>query len=246
MFYAKTKHANKLKALFELLFNNLKTTCFTIDKNGMHLNSTTTINLILEVDLHASQFDEYVFTFEEPLHIGIESYISKLFKTMKNKSTVSLSILNAGVLLVKVKSTGKDEFEYTLEVATESVQNVSLCNLHSYTPESRTSIPVSRFSDMCKLIKPITEFSVTKEKGLLKFTCRTQDIYAESFKFGREDETDKILVHHIHKSDQLFRISKIVSFSKDQNKVIDVYVEKDKPLMISTMCEIGIIKAYFL
>ena len=163
------------------------------------------------------------------LHIsqdqGIESYISKSFKTMKNKNTVSLSILNPGVLLVEVKSTGKDEFEYALEVATESVQNVSLCNLHSYTPESRTSIPVSRFSDMCKLIKPITEFSVTKEKGLLKFTCRTQDIYAESFKFGREDETDKILVHHIHKSDQLFRISKIVSFSKDQNKVIDVYVE---------------------
>ena len=131
MFYAKTKHANKLKALFELLFNNLKTACFTIDKNGMHLNSTTTINLMLEVDLPASQFDEYVFTFEEPLHIGIESYISKSFKTMKNKSTVFLSILNAGVLLVKVKSTGKDEFEYTLEVATESVQNVSLCNLHS-------------------------------------------------------------------------------------------------------------------
>ena len=74
---------------------------------------------------------------------------------MKNKSTVSLTILNAGVLLVKVKSTGKDEFEYTLEVATESVQNVSLCNLHSYTPESHTSIPISRFSDMCKLIKPI-------------------------------------------------------------------------------------------
>ena len=78
MFYAKTKHANKLKVLFELLFNNLKTACFTIDKNGMHLNSTTTINLMLEVDLHASQFDEYVFTFEEPLHIGIESYIYML------------------------------------------------------------------------------------------------------------------------------------------------------------------------
>ena len=246
MFYAKTKHANKLKALFELLFNNLKRACFTIDKSGIHLNSNTTINLMLEVNLLAEQFDEYVFTFEEPLHIGIESYISKSFKTMKNKNTVSLSILNPGVLLVEVKSIGKDEFGYSIEVATEKVQNVSLCTMHSYLPESQTTIPNSRFSDMCKLIKPISEFSVMKEKELLKFTCRTQDIYTETFKFGEENINDKTLIHHVHKSEQLFRISKIVSFSKDQNKVIDVYVEKDKPLMISAMCEIGIIKAYFL
>lgn len=246
MFYAKTTYSNRLKALFELLFNNLKTVCFTIDKDGIHLKSTTTLNLIIEVDLNANQFDEYKFDFDEPLHIGLESYISKSFKTMKNKNIVTLSILNPGLLVIGIKSSGADKFEYDLEVVTESVQNVSLAPLHSYSSTSQTQIPASRFSDMCKLIKTISEFTVTKERGILKFACRTPDIYAENFKFGEEDPKDTNLVHHIHKSDQLFRISKIVSFSCDPSKVVDVYAEKDKPLMISSTSEIGVIKVYFL
>src|SRR5210317_646141 len=98
MFYAKTKYANRLKALFELLFNNLKTVCFTIDKDGIHLKSTTTLNLMIEVELNADKFDEYKFDFDGPLHIGLESYISKSFKTMKNKNVVTLSITNPGLL----------------------------------------------------------------------------------------------------------------------------------------------------
>lgn len=246
MFYAKTKYANRLKALFELLFNNLKTVCFTIDENGLHLKSTTAINLMIEVDLHASQFDEYKFDFDEPLHIGIESYINKSFKTMKNKNIVTLSITNPGLLVIGVQSTGKDRFEYDLEVVTESVQNVSLTPLHTYALTSQSQVPASRFSDMCKLIKSISEFTVTKERGILKFACRTPDICTESFKFGDEDPTDADLVHHTHKSDQLFRMSKIVSFSQDPAKVVDVYAEKDKPLMISSTSEIGVIKTYFL
>jgi len=246
MFYAKTKYANRLKALFELLFNNLKTVCFTIDKDGIHLKSTTTLNLMIEVELNADKFDEYKFDFDGPLHIGLESYISKSFKTMKNKNVVTLSITNPGLLVIGVKSTGKDNFEYDLEVVTESVQNVSFVALHSYSSASRTQIPASRFSDMCKLIKSISDFTVTKERGILKFACRTPDIYAENFKFGEEDPKDTNLVHHIQKSDQLFRMSKIVSFSRESSKVVDIYAEKDKPLMISSTSELGIIKTYFL
>lgn len=245
MFYAKTKYANKLKALFEFLFNNLKTVCFTIDKNGIHLKSTT-INLMIEVDLHANQFDEYEFNFEEPLHIGLESYISYSFKTMKTKNIVTLTITNPGFLVIGVKSTGKDNFEYDLEVATQSVQNISLTPLHSYSELSKIQIPASRFSDMCKHIKSMTEFTVTKERGIVKFACRTPDIYTENFKFGEEEPKDTNLVHYIHKSDQLFRTSKIVSFSSDSSRVVDVYAENDKPLMISSTSEIGVIKTYFL
>ena len=247
MFYAKTKYANRLKALFEVLFNNLKTVCFTIDKDGLHLQSKTTINLMIEVDLAADKFDEYQFTFDEPIHIGIESYISKSFKTMKTKNTVTLSIENPGELVIGVKSTGKDNFAYNLTILTESVQNVSPTPLHSYLPDSITPIPTARFSDMCKLIKCIQEFTVTKEYGVLKFNCNTpSDVYSETFIFGREDPTDTLLIHNMYKSDQLFRISKIVSFSQDPYKMVDVFVEKDKPLMISAKSEIGVIKTYFL
>lgn len=246
MFFAMTTHANKLKALFELLFNNLKTVCFTIDKDGLHLKSKTTINLMIEVDLHADLFDEYIFNFDEPVHIGMESYISKSFKTMKNKNVVSLSITNPGFMTIGVKSTCKHNFEYNLEIATESVQNVSLAPLHAYSTDSKTEIPACRFSDMCKLIKSISDFTVTKERGVLKFSCSTPDIYSESFQFGQEDKSDNTLVHYVQKSEQLFRMSKMVSFSKDPSKSIDVYSEKYKPLMMSCSSEIGVIKAYFL
>lgn len=246
MFYAETKYANRLKALFELLFNNMKTVCLTIDKTGIHLKSTTTVNLMIEVDLHANQFDEYKFQFEEPLHIGLESYISKSFKTMKNKSVVTLSITKPGSFVIGVKSLKKDGFEYDLNVVTENVQNVSLDPLHSYSSLSHTRIPASGFNDMCKIIKSISEFTVTKERGILKFACGTPDIYAEQFKFGEEDPKDTSLVHHIHKSEQLVRVAKIVSFSREPPKVLDIYVEKEKPFMISSTSEIGVIKTYFL
>lgn len=247
MFLAKTRYANRLKALFEVLFNNLKTVCFTIDKRGLHLKSITTINLLIEVDLLAENFDEYEFTFDEPIHIGIESYINKSFKTMKTKNVVTLSITNPGEMIIGVKSSCKDDFAYNLSLLTENVQNVTPTPLHSYSNESITSIPTARFSDMCKLIKYIQQFSVTREHGLLKFTCNTPaDVYSETFVFGKEDINDKLLIHNTYKSEQLARLTKIVSFASDTSKNIDVCVEQDKPLMICAKSELGIIKTYFL
>lgn len=247
MFHAKTKYANRLKALFEVLFNNLKTVCFTIDKEGLHLKSITTINLLIEVDLLAENFDEYRFTFDEPIHIGIESYINKSFKTMKTKNVVTLSITNPGELVINVESSGKDNFAYSLSILTESVQNVTPTPLHSYSDVSVTSIPTAIFSDMCKLIKCVQQFAVTREHGVLKFTCNTPaDVYSETFVFGKEDRSDNLLIHNMYKSDQLARIAKMVSFARDSSKFMSVCFEPDKPLMICARSELGKINAYFL
>lgn len=247
MFRAKTTHANRLKALFELLFNNLKTVCFTIDKDGMHLKAMTTINLLLEVKLLAENFDEYVFTFEEPVHIGIESYVNKSFKTMKSKNIVTMSIVNPGELVIDVKSTSKDNYSYSLSLLTQNVQSVTPIPLVSYASSSMTNVPTSVFSDMCKQIKCVSQFSVTREHGLLKFKCNTPaDVYSETFVFGKEDPSDTLLVHDVYKSEQLTRMAKIVSFAKDSSKFVQVYVEANKHMMICAKSELGTINAYFL
>ncbi|KAH3896063.1 hypothetical protein DPMN_020236 [Dreissena polymorpha] len=223
--------------------------CFTIDKDGIHLKSLTTINLMIEVDLHASNFDEYRFEFDEPLHVGIESYISKSFKIMKNKNIVTLSITKPGELIIGVKSKHKEAFSYDLLVITEIVQNVSSPPLYTYSDDSATAISTSLFSDMCKLIKSNAfchEFTVTKEHGTAKFSYITPDLVTERFTFGQEDVLNSMLVHNCYKSDQLFRITKIVSFSQDSSRIVNVYIEKDKPLLITSKSELGIIKTYFL
>lgn len=245
MFYAKTKYALKIKTMFELLFNNLKMICLTIDKDGIRLNTKTTVNIIIEVNLLAENFDEYIFTYDEPLHIGIESYINKSFKTMKNNNTVILSVPQQDSRLY-ITVEDKNSFAYDLDVKTATSQNVSSSSLYTYSPESVTHIPSGRFGDLCKLIKNTPDFTVTKEYNVLTFTCTTPEIFIEKFHFGEKDTTNNELIHSKYKSDQLFRITKIISFADDVNKLVDVYMEEGKPLVISSSNNLGEIKVYFL
>jgi hypothetical protein len=110
-----------------------------------------------------------------------------------------------------------------------------------------TNVPTSVFSDMCKQMKCVSHFSVTREYGLLKFKCNTPaDVYSETFVFGIEDPSDTLLVHDVYKSEQLTRMAKIVSFAKDSSKFVQVYVETNKHMMICAKSELGTINAYFL
>lgn len=248
MFFCKTKHATKVKAFFELVFNNLKTACLTIDSTGIHLKSKTTLDLMIETCMPADQFDEYVYSPDSPMHIGVESYIGKSLKTMKNKTVVTLAIKNPGTLSIGVSSTGKDKFTYNLDVVIESVQNVSHTPNTLYDVDRSTRLSTARFIDACKLVKSASaqEFTVTRENSVIKIAVGTQGVISEQFCFGKEDVTDTELVHYVFKSERMTRVSKMVSFTKDNNKVIDVFVESGKPMMLQCVSEIGTIKVYFL
>ncbi|KAH3887370.1 hypothetical protein DPMN_011386 [Dreissena polymorpha] len=79
-----------------------------------------------------------------------------------------------------------------------------------------------------------------------EFSCSTPDLVNEMFTFGQEDVLNSILVRNCDKSDLLFRITKIVSFAQDPSNIVNVYIEKDNPLMILSTSELGIVKTYFL
>ena len=59
MFKAVTKHTGRFKSLFEVIFQNMTTADFTIDKTGMFLEHITTQNLLISVFLPAENFEEY-------------------------------------------------------------------------------------------------------------------------------------------------------------------------------------------
>lgn len=244
IFLAKTKYSNRLKSLFELLFNNMGTACFTIDKKGMHLKNFTTQNIMLEVHLEAELFNEYEMNQDESIHIGLGSYVNQSFKTIKNKSIVELCISNPNVLDIKITSP-TDNCVFTLSAMTESVQNVSIMPYYDYET-SGVKISTPRFSAMCRQFKEEKNFTTTKEKGLIKFRCGVENIYSKYFQFGVEDVNDNDLIHHTYSSDQFLRIVKIVSFSSDNTKYLEVFVEKEKPMMILCSSEIGVLKAYIL
>jgi hypothetical protein len=242
IFQAQTKYSNRLKSLFELLFNNMSTACFTIDDLGIHLKTQTTQNILLEVNLEAELFDTYIMSSPEPIHIGLGSYINQSFKTIKNKSMVEFSIETPERLTITITSDA-DDCEFKLSTATENVQNVSMIP-HCVYNVVATKIPTSRFSSMCRLFKENPFFTVTKDKGLLQFKSGVDEIYTKHFQFGKENVTDTSLVHDVYKSDQFSRIAKIVSFCSDANKLLDISAEEKKPLMIHAICEIGSLKAY--
>ena len=244
LFHAKTKYSTRLKALFELLFNNITTVCFTIDKNGIHLKTQTNQNILLEVNLLADKFDEYKFNAHESIHIGLESYINQAFKTVKNKSIVEFYITNPDTFDIKITSTA-DNCVFELSTVTVNVQNVSINPYEDYETPG-IIVPTSKFSAMCRLVKETPSFTTIKKNGILEFKGGVSLIYTRKFLFGVEDLTDNSLVYHSFKSDQLTRIVKIVSFSSDVDKNLMIFIEENKPMLISCSSELGSLKAYII
>lgn len=93
MFKAVTKYTGLFMSLFEIIFLNMTTADFTIDKTGMFLEHLTTQNILIYVFLPAENFEEYMFDEEEPIHVGLGQHINKeFFKSIKNKDVITMSI----------------------------------------------------------------------------------------------------------------------------------------------------------
>lgn len=241
LFYAETGHSMKIKAILEILNNNLKTICFTINKEGMFLRTRTNANQYLEMNLFADRFDVFTFNLPAPIHIGVESHFCSFSKALANKSSAIFSITTPNILKAAVVQ--EDSFSFSMEVITEVIQNVSCEPLQIYT-QPCIPIKIPLFTHTCKLFKgPSQDFVVVKEKGLLKMIIKNIDLITKTAVFGSEDKNDNSLITQQYKLDQFIRIVKITDFAKD---VIKVYLEEDKPMMIQAECDLGVFCVYFL
>jgi hypothetical protein len=238
MFRAVTKYAGKFKALFEVLFQNMTTVCFTINKEGMFLEHLTTQNLVISVFLPADNFEEYIFDYDEPIHIGLGSHINKeFFKYVKNKDIVTFSITKEFVFDFEKKSE-IDDCVQSLAVSIENIQNITPINHGEY---QSTSVKISsiNFNQMCRSFNS-PMLNVTRTNGQISFSFET-GISTKSLIFGKENLTDTRLSHQTYYSDQFSRISKISSFISEP---IEVYAEELLPLYLHCTSFIGYMKVF--
>lgn len=237
MFSATTKFAGKFKALFEILFQNMTTVCFTINKTGLYLETITTQNVLISLELPAQNFDNYVFDEIEPLHIGLGSIISKqFFNSVKNKDIVTFEIKKPYIFECIKQS--EDYCVHTLAVSIEEIQNITPQEHDQYST-SPINIEKTTFNQMCRSFTT-PDIAVTQKNKQIHFIFET-GISTKTLTFGEYDKNDITLVHQSYVTDQITRIKKIAAFI---NKPIQVFVEKDKPLHFLCTSDIGVLKIF--
>jgi hypothetical protein len=236
MFIAKTCHSGKLKALFEVLYSNVQTVCLTISATGIKSEAITTQNALICVDLPAASFDEYAFTFSEPQYVGLGSHVNQFFKSLKNKTTVSLTITRPFTLDIEISSNVDDSCMMKYSATIVSAQNVAPIPIAKYTSPG-IEISNVNFNQMCKSFSKSLLIDVTKRDGQIYFSFELAGIATKTLRYGTE-RADTALFYQSFKSDSFARIGKLASFSSGP---IVVYADVDKPLMIEAKSQIGIV-----
>lgn len=238
MFLAKTTYSGKLKSLFEVLFSNTDTVCLTIDGRGITSEKLTTNGSLISVYLPAGSFDEYVFTFDEPQYIGLGNHINAFFKTLRNKTTVTLGISTPFTLDIIVSAKEEDGCLESNSATVISIQNVAPAAVYEYSKDY-TVVPCSNFNTMCKSFSKSDVLDVSKSKGQLSFSFELAGIASKTLTFGTKT-SDNDLYHRQFKSDVFVRIGKLASFA-DQ---IRIYAESDKPMLIEAISPLGTVKVF--
>ena len=161
------KSYGRFKSLFEVIFQNMTTADFTIDKTGMFLEQLTTQNLLISVFLPAENFEEYVFDEDEPIHVGLGQHINKeFFKSVKNKDIITMSITKQHVFDFEKRIEANDSVQ-TLSVSIEDTQNITPIE-HDTFETKPVLIAHNIYTDWCKSISNTTTIDVTKNMGQIR------------------------------------------------------------------------------
>lgn len=239
MFYAKTVHSNILKAMFEILFQNMTSVCLIIDRDGIRSENVSSQGLDIRIFLPADKFDTYVYDYEEPQQfVGIGSHVNQFLRSVKNKTSIVLSMTNEYVLDIDICSSNED-YVVTLSANIENIQNLASSLLDNYT-SNPVSISNVTFNQICKAFKSPT-LNVTKKNGQISFSFEITGISRKILTFGKKDMTDTSLIFRSYKTDNFTRVNKLSSFS---TKNISIFIEDGKMLLIEAVSDLGSIKVH--
>lgn len=244
-FYAKTLYSNKLKALFEIIYANIQTACLKIDSFGISIEHTTTNNTFILINLPASNFDEYVFTFLEPQYVGLGSHVNSFFKGLKNKSEVTMHMVEVknefSPMTLDFKVQMKDQNCYsTYSTTIIDAQNFQQTQNQQYDCKPISTTPTT-FTQLCKALLKTNSVVVTKEQGKLSFEFELAGVSKRSMQFGGKNVTDTTIYSRTIQSDAIHRLNKLAAFATGD---ILMFVETGKPILLKTTCELGTIEIY--
>lgn len=234
MFYATTKLSSKVKAVFDLIFQNSSIACLIIDADGIHSDNVNTQCSLIEIDLPSTSFDEYTFTFSAPQYIGLAMHVGQFFRNVKNKSTIIFKIDKPFVLDVECHHPNDSSFALSANI--ETVQNVERSVRVDYdVPPIRVNSNV--VAQMCKSFKH-THIDVIKRDGQVLFSDIIENISTKTWTFGPKNADDKELYFAKFRSDQFMRVMKMASFADDK---IDIFVKAGLPVALRTSSKLGTI-----
>lgn len=239
VFYAVSKHGGKFKALFELIFQNMTTACFTIDKSGMYMECMTTQNTLFKIMIGVDSFDTYEFTNPEPLFIGLNSSVNRnFFKSIKNNDVFSMKIESTKQTLDLENQYTSDNVSIKLAVIIENIQNIEKNKEYEYL-----SPPITIFSRMlnllCRSLHAIPLTQIVKQYGQISFIFDAQ-LNTKTITFGESRRNDLELVDNTYYSDQFNRIIKLCHLADS----VEAKLEKDKPFYLHCQSVICWIKIY--
>jgi proliferating cell nuclear antigen PCNA len=234
IFYAKTAEAHVIKNLFELLQNNIKIGCFTINNKGIFFKMTdSNRQTLFDIELFSENFAQYKFK-HSSMTIGLNlSHTYKMMKNIKKKDNIVLFISEDKEEDLGIRVISKDKTRQTTTFV--KIQNSHNSNI--VIPDGYSKPVIIPSGEYSKMIKDLQSMGgniirVGSNENIIKFVCNTNDIYSREIVFGEPDDTrDKPLYEEEFDTERLTRISKIAGLSSQ----IQLFLSEDLPLSYKTM-----------
>lgn len=234
VFVAKTTDAYRFKILSEIVSNTIKTSFFTISKDGIYMCVFDQFKRILiEFDLKSENFQTFLYTLDEPINVSMTaSHFYKMLKSVKKKDVIELSIDSRDSKQLVIKTYPKDRNRVTIS----SISLQMAHNIKIELPTSYTKSVILQSSDFNKMIKDISSIQsgqvrIKNTSGQLHFTADADGVMQREVVFGECQPNNTQTYDSTFSSERLYKISKISSL----NDLLHVHAETaELPLRIRT------------
>jgi hypothetical protein len=226
LFKCTTKEGYKLKVLVEILHNSFKNISLAVDEVGVSSQVSDNKNTLIQFQLFAENFSEWVFT--QKMLFGINlTLFHKAVSSIKKKDTVTMEVVDThpNVLRIAVIPNNRDHVDLTT-IAITQVQAVNFDVPTDY--ENPILIDSSKIQKIFKDINNTGKnVSVIGNRHFFRIVSETPNVINKNVLFGTlQDE------HNVHTysfdSDKLVKISKIASLHRN----LKVYLDRNLPFVI--------------
>jgi proliferating cell nuclear antigen len=237
LFEARTVQTSNIRALFSLLAGVITDCNLVVTKDCIkvvQLNNTQIA--LIHIKLDASGFEDYHYTKDTPLILGIhtESFL-KIIKTIKHDETLSFFVKedDKGHMYIRKENNARNSTNsFKIELHTIQHQNYTLPSVEFNTVISMSS---TEFQRLCKNFSSLGAKSIEiKNVGERVFLsgvgefCSFEGIIGDSSETTFENSSDEII-------QSIFDIRYLMLFSNASNlsKTVNLYLKNDYPLIMS-------------
>lgn len=245
VFKAISKYSIELKHLFDIIFQNVLTANFKIEKKGITIEHLTTLSIMLKVFLPMEKFLIYDLNKNEPIYFGLSQQIYKgFFKIVKKKDVITMYIKTDTPFVFHLEKNFNDNSRHCFSIPTTDIQNIVSIKNENYHV---SPIYIERvfFTEWFKSFSLSNNFnnqiSMIKKNNILEIIL-SDGIMVKKFTIGKNTYQKKDEeIENVFSLEQFSRINKLSSFCDSE---IELFYEKDKPILFSCENKIGSLNLY--